>query len=91
MEHDNYLMNIFDIIEETSIYKFNNVLNFIEAIYEKYINNYVTLIYHKVNKIQLNKINFDILANNYQDIRSNIFRIKLEIKDDLYTKSLINP
>ena len=91
MEHDNYLMNIFDIIEETSIYKFNNVLNFIEAIYEKYINNYVTLIYHKVIKIQLNKINFDILVNNYQVIRSNIFRIKLEIKDDLYTKSLINP
>ena len=92
MTHYQFLMNIFDIIKDYSIKQCNFRISVYMKGYERYINNYVKLIYKKVSIIQLNnKKDFDILSNIYKDIRRNIFIIKFRIKDELYTKTLINP
>ena len=62
--------------------------------YEEYINSIINLINTKAISLQLNKEQkeqLDILSDAYIDAKNNIIKIKMKIKDDLYTNTIINP
>ena len=76
--------------------KIDHLVNKFEKQYKEYCNDIITLIKNEFEStnIELNKErkeNWDILSNIYKDIKNNIIEIKIQIKDEIYSSTLINP
>ena len=89
-----YLMNNCEMIIDFCTDKIIYLLKQIIEQYEEYINSIINLINTKAISLQLNKEQkeqLDILSDAYIDAKNNIIKIKMKIKDDLYTNTIISP
>ena len=89
-----YLMNNCEMIIDFCSDKIIYLLKQIIEQYEEYINSIINLININAISLQLNKEQkeqLDILSEAYIDVKNNIIKIKMKIKDDLYTNSIIIP
>ena len=79
------LLNFYDIIVNTFIKKIDYILQSMKEQYEVYINNLIDIINFRANSITVEftkeqKEIWENLNEFYQDIRSNIIYIKLQLK-----------